>query len=89
MSGDPYEYDDLFVDTLLFGTKVCVRCGCELPANTERFARDRATGDGLSIACRRCRNAAEREHLHANHDRHARKREMMRTYRQRCGERHE
>jgi len=46
--------DDLWIDELLFGTKVCARCRMTFPASTEYFHRDRYETDGLKRECRRC-----------------------------------
>lgn len=46
--------EDFEIDKLLFGVRVCNRCGRELPANTEHFCRDRHRKDGLRTICRDC-----------------------------------
>lgn len=52
------EYDELFIDLLLFGEKTCTACGAKLPANREHFRHDRHSNDGLTSACHTCRDAA-------------------------------
>jgi len=46
--------DDFEIDQLLFGVRVCKRCGRELPANSEQFGRDGHRKDGLRTICRDC-----------------------------------
>ena len=52
------EYDEMFVDFLLFGEKTCTICGAKLPASKEHFGVWRKNADGLTAACRTCKNAA-------------------------------
>lgn len=40
-------------------TKVCKRCGRELP--TTEFSKDRSCPDGLNYICKECRRKAQRE----------------------------
>jgi len=78
MSDDPYEYDDMFIDLMLFGGKVCSHCGRTLPANTERFNRDHTEPDGLTVTCRQCRAASARQRYYtpAGEVRRARRRAL-------------
>ena len=48
-------FDD--TDLLIFGAKTCDHCHAALPANTEQFNTDHHEVDGLTKACRDCRNA--------------------------------
>ncbi len=48
------------IDLLLFGTKTCPACGATYPANSEHFARDASTPDGLKRRCKGCVADAER-----------------------------
>lgn len=57
---DPY--DDVFTDTLLFGSKLCPTCRLPKPRNSDYFDRDARSGDGLQSACKVCRS--ERSHRH-------------------------
>lgn len=53
--------DDMDIEVLLFGTKICSSCGCEYPASSEYFSRDESRIDGLTSACRACRSARSAE----------------------------
>ena len=52
------------VDFLLFGTKVCSGCGASLPACSDFFVHDQKNRDGLTSACRTCRNRRSSESYH-------------------------
>ena len=68
---DPY--DDLFTDTLLFGSKLCPTCRLSKPRNHEHFHYDATTADGLSRECCECRNVTQRggnRKSHADYERH-------------------
>lgn len=56
----PPDYDELFVDTLLFGLKVCPTCETPKPRNSEHFGQDVSTADELNYQCRECCNVAQR-----------------------------
>lgn len=57
MSG--YEYEEAFIDALLFGEKPCPGCGRKLPRTRPYFSPDAKNRDGLTAACRDCRNARD------------------------------
>jgi hypothetical protein len=48
------DYDDVWVDQLIFGTKICSTCGAEWPRNSEHFQRDGNNPDGLKATCKAC-----------------------------------
>ena len=52
--------EDFDLDALIFGIKVCAKCGKEKAANSEQFGRDKWQEDGLTHACRECRNKTGR-----------------------------
>lgn len=56
---EPYEFE-------LFGSKNCPRCGTDKPSNSDFFGSDSHADDGLTVACRECRNADNRS-SHAKH----------------------
>jgi len=56
------EYDQEFIDDLLFGSKLCPACGCKRPACTTYWARDVHKPDGFKATCRSCVAARAREH---------------------------
>jgi 5-methylcytosine-specific restriction endonuclease McrA len=47
-------------------TKICSKCGRELPATSEYFSTKKASRDGLKSTCKECVNAWHREHYKAN-----------------------
>ncbi len=51
-----YEYDQQFVDGVLFGEKTCAVCGKSLPKTREHFTPDATCPDGFKRECRRCRS---------------------------------
>jgi len=48
-------YDEIFVDTLLFGPKHCRTCRLPKPKSSEHFDRDTTNDDGLHTECKQCR----------------------------------
>lgn len=51
-------------------TKVCTKCGRELPATAEYFYRSKATKDGLWSYCKACNREAKREERHEYYEAH-------------------
>jgi hypothetical protein len=51
-------------DFLLFGERTCSSCGKTLPACSDFFAVDKHRADGLTSACRACRNRSSNEAWH-------------------------
>ena len=49
-------YDEVFTDTLLFGSKLCRTCRLPKPNSSDYFGRDTSKDDGLRSECRACRN---------------------------------
>ena len=52
---DDLDYDEFFVDSMLFGTKVCPQCQAEKPLSAEHWHHDSSTDDGFSACCKECR----------------------------------
>jgi hypothetical protein len=49
-------------------TKVCSKCGRELPLTREYFYCDRRTKDGFLARCKQCKDQADKEYRTRNHD---------------------
>jgi hypothetical protein len=64
------DYDELFVDTLLFGSKFCRTCRIAKPKSSEHFDRDASNDDGLHAECKPCRR--ERQLANPRQDNEAR-----------------
>lgn len=52
----PGAVEESDIDALIFGVKVCSSCGLPKARNSEQFASDATTKDGLTYVCRECRN---------------------------------
>ena len=53
--------DDDLSDRLIFGEKLCPACGEVKPRNAEHFHVNMSMADGLSLKCKPCRLAHQRE----------------------------
>jgi len=71
---DDLDYDEFFIDSMLFGTKVCVRCRAEKPLSIEHWHHDRREDSGFSRWCKECRDAGYRKAYEADDYREKRSR---------------
>lgn len=71
------DYDDVFVDLLIFGGVECSSCHRVLPKTPEHFVVDRTQASGLTLQCRACRSAAHKR-SDSTPERRARKAELQR-----------
>lgn len=65
MSAD-YEYDEAFVDGLIFGEKTCQTCGAVWPRTAQYWTPNDTNADGYMVDCRPCRNKRVREQYAAH-----------------------
>ena len=52
------DYDDAWVDRMIFGEKICRKCLTPWPRNSEHFQRDGNNADGLKATCKDCMRVA-------------------------------
>lgn len=53
---------------IMFKTKICTKCGEELPATTEYFAKSKDGKFGLKASCKKCNSVYRKIHYEENKD---------------------